>query len=189
MGGQLWLLRHGEAEPHGARPDEQRALTERGERQARAAGAALAALGVRLDAIVASPRVRALDTARLACEELGAGLAPQAHAALSAGFEASQAIALLAGCGEGSHLLLVGHEPDLSGLVHALTGARIKLKKGGLAVVGLDAPGASARGGGSPQRDGGSPQRGGAPPPVGELMLLARPRELALIAGMARSEV
>ena len=71
MAQQLWLLRHGEAEPHGAREDEDRRLTPRGERQAEAAGAALAALGVELAAAYTSPRIRALDTARLACEALG----------------------------------------------------------------------------------------------------------------------
>ena len=45
MAAQLWLLRHGEAVPHGSKPDEDRELTRRGERQAEAAGAALAALG------------------------------------------------------------------------------------------------------------------------------------------------
>ena len=46
MARQLWLLRHGEAEPHDAREDAARRLTPRGERQAQVAGAALAALGV-----------------------------------------------------------------------------------------------------------------------------------------------
>jgi phosphohistidine phosphatase len=56
-------------------------------------------------------------------------------------------------------LLLVGHEPDLSRLVGELTGGRVDLKKGGLAIVRLDGAG-------------------------GELGVLMRPRELALIAGM-----
>lgn len=42
MARELWLLRHGEAEPHDVRPDEERRLTPRGERQSRDAGAALA---------------------------------------------------------------------------------------------------------------------------------------------------
>ena len=57
-------------------------------------------------------------------------------------------------------LLLVGHEPDLSGIVGDLTGGRVDLKKGGLAVVSLEGAG-------------------------GELVVLLRPRELALIAGGA----
>src|SRR5215213_9293004 len=38
---QLWLLRHGEAVPHESKPDFDRELTARGERQSIAAGEAL----------------------------------------------------------------------------------------------------------------------------------------------------
>ena len=66
----IWLLRHGEAED--GSPDAERKLTEKGERQSRVAGLALKKLGVGLDACLSSPKVRAADTAKLACEELGA---------------------------------------------------------------------------------------------------------------------
>jgi phosphohistidine phosphatase len=39
---------------------------------------------------------------------------------------------LVAGRG---NVLLVGHEPDMSGEVARLTGARVKFKKGGLAML------------------------------------------------------
>ena len=58
MARQLWFLRHGEAEPHDARPDEDRRLTARGERQSAAAGQALARLGIEFAACFTSPRVR-----------------------------------------------------------------------------------------------------------------------------------
>lgn len=163
MSKQLWLLRHGDAEPHGQRPDELRALTERGQRQSRAAGAALATLGVRIDAVLASPRARALDTARIACQALPASIAPRVHEPLSSGFDGRQALDLMAGFADGAHVLLVGHEPDFSGVARDLTGAWVDLKKGGLAMVRIDAT---------------------AVTPPGrrcELALLARPRELALI--------
>src|SRR5690349_9059421 len=64
----IWFLRHGEAED--TTPDFERRLTAKGERQARHAGSTLAALGVEIDLCLTSPRVRALDTARLACEAL-----------------------------------------------------------------------------------------------------------------------
>jgi phosphohistidine phosphatase len=121
----IWLLRHGDAED--GSPDEQRPLTPEGERQAKDAGAALAKLGVRLDACLTSPRVRAADTATLACQALGA-IEPQVEERLSGGpFDAEE---LAAG-----DVLLVGHEPDFSEAVRRLTGARVKLKKGGLAAV------------------------------------------------------
>jgi phosphohistidine phosphatase len=123
----IWLLRHGDAED--GSPDAQRPLTEKGERQARAAGAALAKLGVKLDACLTSPRVRAADTARLVCEPLG--VEPRTEERLSGGaFDLEE----LAGDSD-EGVLLVGHEPDFSEAVQRLTGGRVKLKKGGLAAV------------------------------------------------------
>lgn len=161
MAPQLWLLRHAEAEPHGAREDAARRLTERGEGQARSAGAAIARLGVEFDAILYSPRVRAARTAELAAEffsEAQRSLMAE-HAPLSGGFDTAQALDAIAGYGPDARVLLVGHEPDLSMVAGALSGGRVELKKGGLAVLRLDGPG-------------------------GELAILLRPRELALIAGV-----
>ena len=149
----LWLLRHGDAEPD-ARTDADRRLTPKGERQARAAGAALAAEGVRFAAVLTSPRVRALDTARLACEALG--IEPIVHEPLSGGFDAEQARSLL----QSEPVLLVGHEPDFSQIVADLTGGRIDLKKGGIAVVRVEGT-------------------------RGELRVLLRPAELGLMAKAA----
>jgi phosphohistidine phosphatase len=136
MAQQLWLLRHGDAEPHGARHDADRRLTAKGEKQARLAGEALARLGLEFAAVYTSPRVRARDTAHLAAEALKAD--PLIHQPLSAGFDAAEARALLAAAGDGARVLVVGHEPDFSQTVHDLTGARIDLKKGGIAGVRVD---------------------------------------------------
>ena len=91
----------------------------------------------------------------------------EVHAPLSEGFDAGQALAVMSAlpsrprpAGEAdppARVLLVGHEPDLSTVVAELTGARIDLKKGGLAVVRIDGR-------------------------SGELVVLLRPSELALIA-------
>jgi phosphohistidine phosphatase len=123
----IWLLRHGDAE-QAAVDDAARALTPKGERQARAAGAALAALGVRIDACLTSPKVRAVETARLACEPLGTE--PELVEALRGGdFDPAE---LAAGRGD---VLLVGHEPDFSRAIQVLTGAHAEMKKGGLAAL------------------------------------------------------
>jgi phosphohistidine phosphatase len=123
----LYLLRHGDAED-GNGDDAARRLTEKGRRQADAAGRALAALDVELGACLTSPRARAAETARLACAPLGVD--PEVAEELAGGrFDAP---GLAAGRGE---TLLVGHEPDFSDEVARLTGARAKMKKGGLAVV------------------------------------------------------
>jgi phosphohistidine phosphatase len=142
----LWLLRHAEAAE--GSPDAERPLTEKGREQARVAGAALAKLGIDVDACLSSPRVRALDTAKIVCEELG-GSDVQLEPKLGGGpFDAE---ALAAGLGE--EVLLVGHDPDFSMAVHDLTGAQVRLKKGGLAAI-----------------------------QKGELKVLLRPKELAAIA-------
>lgn len=156
MARQLWFLRHGEAEPHGARDDCDRRLTARGEEQATQAGQALAALGCSFAHVLTSPKVRAVDTARLAAGPLGSE--PVEHGPLAEGFDRDDALELLLAVGAGERLLVVGHEPDFSQVAHDLTGARVDFKKGGIAAVRMD----GARG--------------------SELIVLLRPRELAAIS-------
>jgi phosphohistidine phosphatase len=124
----IYLLRHGDAERPGGDDDDARRLTRKGQKQARAAGRALAALGEKIDACLTSPKVRAAATARLACEALG--IEPEVTEALGGG--AFDSLALTAGRG---NVLLVGHEPDFSAEVARLTGANVKLRKGGIAIV------------------------------------------------------
>jgi phosphohistidine phosphatase len=151
VAGMIWLLRHAEAAD--GSPDAERPLTERGEEQARAAGAALAALGVRLNACVSSPKLRALQTAQLVCEYLD-GLAVQADERLAGGpFDPDELAAEF-----NDDILLVGHDPDFSMAVHRLTGAQVRMKKGGLAAI-----------------------------TKGELVVLLRPKETSAIAQAAHA--
>jgi phosphohistidine phosphatase len=154
---QLWFLRHGEAIPHGAKADSDRELTPRGERQAEAAGRGLARLGVEFEVCYSSPKVRARDTARLACERLGTNF--EDVSSMAAGFDVDDLRELLHAHEEDVRLLFVGHEPDFSQIVHDLTGARLDLKKGGVAALRIE--GATA-----------------------ELLALLRPRELESLAGL-----
>ena len=140
----LWLLRHAEAED--GLPDDQRPLTERGAMQADAAGRALAVLEVHLDACLSSPKLRAVQTAERSCEPLG--VAVSIEPALSG--EPFDVRELTAGLGD---VLLVGHDPSFSLLLHDLTGAQSRMKKGGLAGISK-----------------------------GELVALLRPSELSAIA-------
>jgi phosphohistidine phosphatase len=153
MAQQLWLLRHGEAEPHDAAPDDQRALTERGREQSRDAGRALSALEVEVHLCFTSPKVRARETAELACSELD-GVEPVDEAALAEDFDGQAALDLMRAAGSDQRVLAVGHEPDFSQVVHDLTGARVDFKKGGIAAIRLDGT-------------------------RGELIVLLRPRETA----------
>ena len=123
----LWLLRHGDAAE--GSPDAERPLTKKGEEQARAAGRALKKLGVRPGACLTSPKLRAADTARLVCEELG--IEAQHEPKLAGGPFDAEALA----AGLGDDVVLVGHDPDFSMAVHSLTGAQVRMKKGGLAGV------------------------------------------------------
>ena len=109
----IWLLRHGEAAE--GSPDSERPLTEKGERQAKAAGLALSRLGAKVQACLTSPKVRAADTARLACAALG--VEPTDESKLAGGPFDPEELA------------------DFSMAVHKFTGAQVRLKKGGLAGV------------------------------------------------------
>src|SRR5215469_5852184 len=121
IGKLLYLLRHGNAEEDHAEGDAARRLAPKGEKQALAAGKALVAMGAKIDVCLTSPKVRAAETARLACEALG--LEPEVASELGGGhFDSS---ALTAGRGD---VLLVGHEPDFSAEVARLTGGSVKLK-------------------------------------------------------------
>lgn len=123
----IWLLRHGEAEDE-AGDDASRKLTEKGRRQAENAGKALAAIGAQIDACLTSPKVRARDTAEIACRELGVE-AEQTDALRGGEFDAEE---LAAGRGD---VLLVGHEPDMHRAIQSATGGLVKLKKGGIAAI------------------------------------------------------
>lgn len=152
---EIWFLRHGEAIPHGAAQDSERELTPRGSLQAAHAGRALARLGLEVHACYSSPKVRARETARLACERLGTNFTEVSS--LAAGFSAADLRELSHAHDDAETLLLVGHEPDFSQVVHDLTGARVDLEKGGVAAL---------RGSGG----------------TAELIALLRPRELEALA-------
>ena len=141
----LWLLRHAEA-ADGA-PDNERPLTERGIQQATDAGRALKAIGASPDVCLASPRIRAQQTAQLACASLGLEVESEPRLA-GEPFDVKD---LVAGRGD---VLLVGHDPSFTLLLHDLTGAQARMKKGGIAAISK-----------------------------GELVTLLRPVELSAIAG------
>jgi phosphohistidine phosphatase len=149
------LVRHAEAEDRAlGTPDPERTLVAAGRRAARSTGRALAALRVDPQCVVTSPYPRARETAEIIGEELGA---PVADDPALLGVEADD----LAGLTErhGDDLVLVGHEPDLSVLLHDVTGVHVSFPKAGAAAI--------------------DPIAGRH----GELRWFLRPRALALIAG------
>ncbi len=122
----LWLLRHAEAVD--GVPDDERPLTERGVRQAQDAGRALETLGAQIDVCLSSPKLRALQTAQLACAPLGVEVIPDRRLA----GEPLDVDALTGGL---DNVLLVGHDPSFTLTLHDLTGAQARMKKGGLAAI------------------------------------------------------
>jgi phosphohistidine phosphatase len=122
----LWLLRHADAAD--GSPDESRPLTELGRTQAHAAGAALARLSVPLELCLTSPKLRARQTAELACEPLGIEIV-DTDELTGEPFDAERVAVGI------EHALLVGHDPSISLALHDLTGAQVRLRKCGLAGI------------------------------------------------------
>ena len=114
---RLYLVRHAEAAAGG--PDELRPLTPAGREQARALAARLRSEGVRPDAIVSSPLVRARETAQLLAAELGVEI--RADDRVAPGATAPSLAEAVGGLGE--TVIVVGHQPDCSRIAAALTGA------------------------------------------------------------------
>ena len=133
---QLYFLRHGEADwPGWTKPDDERPLTDFGKKEVRQVAKFLDRLNVKPDLIVSSPLPRALQTAEVAAEQLKTKL--RQDEALEPGFGISELSTLL----KRHHskvLMLVGHEPDFSSVISALTGGFIKMSKAGIALVDLD---------------------------------------------------
>jgi phosphohistidine phosphatase len=133
---QLYFLRHGEADwPGWTEPDDERPLTDFGKKEVRQVAKFLDRLNVNPDLIVSSPLPRALQTAEVATEQLKTKL--RQDEALEPGFGISELSTLLKRH-HSKALMLVGHEPDFSSVISALTGGFIKMSKAGIALVDLD---------------------------------------------------
>jgi len=141
----LYFLRHGIAMDKGEwkGPDSDRPLTKEGIRKMKKASKGLRHLDLKIDWILTSPLRRAYDTALIVAKELKLkkklriwkSLAPDGdpkiltrHLALD--FRTWESV------------ILVGHEPYLSGLISVLVGGQGKpglvLEKGGLARLSAD---------------------------------------------------
>ena len=133
---QLYFLRHGEADwPGWTKPDDERPLTDFGKKEVRQVAKFLNRLKVKPDLIVTSPLPRALQTAEVAAEQLKTKL--RQDEALEPGFGISELRTVLKRH-RSKVLMLVGHEPDFSSVISALTGASLKLSKAGVALVDID---------------------------------------------------
>jgi phosphohistidine phosphatase len=147
---RLYLFRHAKAEPHGARPDHERVLDERGRRDAAAMGERLAERGELPDLVLCSTSARTLETWKLA----GATFDPQPAMLKDQRIYEAPAERLLevvqGAQPDVERLMLVGHNPGFEDLVRLLAdraGARRWSKIGGtmptaaIAVLEADAAG------------------------------------------------
>lgn len=145
----LDIIRHADAldAPLGG-SDADRPLSRKGRAQAEWLAQTLAALEDRPGLVIASTRVRALETARPIARALDARLI---ECETLARFEPEEvALGVVeewsAGRGDGAHLAIVGHNPQLAMLVTRLTGEPPALKKGQCVRVALDAERPGTRG-------------------------------------------
>lgn len=141
---RILFVRHAEA-VDGAEfdgPDLKRPLTRGGWKSARRAFRRLPVVAPVLDIILHSSARRARETAR-ALKESYPRARLREEDGLNPGATPTDVRRALAKHGGGTaHVAIVGHEPDLSATIEALTGGRCRLKKGAVAVV---EPGPRAR--------------------------------------------
>ena len=136
---ELYFLRHGIAADEGPEGmgDAGRPLTKDGIAKMQAGARGMRRLGLRLDALLSSPLVRAHETAAIIARELGLEL--QLADELAPGCDIEQLFALLGEHRAADSVMLVGHEPDFSSLIGALTGgSQMLMKKGGLGRVDIE---------------------------------------------------
>ncbi len=141
---RVYIIRHGKAQsdsPTGR--DEDRALRKRGVKQIDWLAGRLADSGRPPGTILASPLLRAWDTARMLADALDAELVELPTLAL--GHPAGDVVESLADMLERSPvdaLALVGHNPQLESLVAVLTegptGEPVRLRTGQCAVVDFE---------------------------------------------------
>lgn len=136
---KLYFLRHAEAEDGPV--DEKRKLTQKGRRDSRKLGRYLRDLDVQFDRSFTSPLVRAVETAECvlkACGSRRRGALKEVRELTNATSEAAflRWLKKLPNC---ESVLLVGHEPSISGHVRALLGLEsmdaLPLAKGAIARV------------------------------------------------------
>jgi phosphohistidine phosphatase len=136
---KLYFLRHGLADwPNwDSAHDEERPLTDEGLAKMKAEAKAIAQLGLKVEAIVSSPYLRARQTADAVARRLDMEVVEDQ--ALAPGFGVERLGEVLQHFPNAGAVMLVGHEPDFSRTISALIGGgRVVMKKGGLARVDVE---------------------------------------------------
>lgn len=139
---EVYLLRHGEAVARGTPgyPNDDRPLTDEGVKKLTEESAGIAVVAGKTDAIVSSPLIRALDTAKIAAEALGYGKQIITTEYLIPGYPQKSLFKFLSGYNNLNSILLAGHEPHLGYLASALLGideSVVEFKKGGMCRIDI----------------------------------------------------
>jgi phosphohistidine phosphatase len=136
----LYLIRHADALALGERgitDDEQRPLSEKGERQSEAMGRFFKARGITFDRVVSSPLVRARQTAEIMLKASGIALEITLTDSLTPNARPKKAARYLAKTG-GEKVAVVGHLPHMAYFAAWLVGgkkAQFEFSKAGVALV------------------------------------------------------
>ena len=140
---KLYILRHGQADwPGWTKPDDERPLTKKGKKEMRRVAELLCKLKVAPSLILSSPLPRAWQTAEIVAQCLHVTLREE-HA-LGSGFSTAKLKTIIRRSQE-AELMIVGHEPDFSAVIRALTGGDVKLAKAAIARIDLDGDGTPGR--------------------------------------------
>jgi phosphohistidine phosphatase len=140
----LYLMRHGIAidrEDPECPPDPERFLTKKGIEKTRAVALGLRALGLKPDAMLTSPFVRAVQTAEITAAALGSAKDRIRHTeALIFGHKPAELFRELARV-RGKEVMCFGHAPHLDEVIAFALGCRspiTSLKKAGVACLELE---------------------------------------------------
>lgn len=129
---KLYFVRHGESVDL-APTDHARELTEYGIERTQNAAKVLKRIGINPKCIYSSPRIRAKQTADIIAEELG--MEVTLSESVNFGFDVTHIRELVKDFNSGDEVMFVGHNPDMSQLVHKISGASVSMKKGGFARI------------------------------------------------------
>jgi phosphohistidine phosphatase len=145
VGYEFYVMRHGIAVTRGSAgfsDDTKRPLTPEGKEKMRQIVEGLTRIGFDVDWVVTSPLVRAVETAEIVADSLGANIPMDSCDALRPGGSAEELISFLAKHRNRKRVLVVGHEPDLSEMTARLLGAgrhaNLTFKKGGCCLITFD---------------------------------------------------
>jgi len=136
---KLYFVRHGKAQTgDGRMQDHDRPLTPTGVARLETEAAVLARLGLKLDTLYSSPRVRARQTAEIIGKALDQAV--EIREEVNFDFDMTVLAALTEPLADNAGVMFVGHNPSMEDVVRRLTSADVMMKVGSLARVDVDAP-------------------------------------------------